>query len=218
VLFGHSQGGHAVVFANELAAGYAPELTIRGTIGSGTGIADSGLKMLEHIKSSPYKGYLVMVGLAQNAAYGDAEMPLSRWFTPQGIQAAQALNSICVDQLVATYGAMSAQDLFVAGAPLPSTTGRYDPLRDAIPGLRAGASPLLMLHGRHDAQIPPDYVVPWVEQTCARGQKIFLKWFDTGHRVPYEAPDQVKTVLAQWIVDRFAGRPAPSSCAAVPRP
>jgi pimeloyl-ACP methyl ester carboxylesterase len=218
VLFGHSQGGHAVIFANELAASYAPELNIVGTIGSGTGVVDSAGKMLQHIKTSPYKGYLVMVALAQNAAYGDKEVPLSRWFTPAGIQAAQAMNSICVDQLVSTYGSHNADYLFVEGAPLPTTSGRYDPLKDATPGLRVGASPILMIHGRNDPQIPSAALIPWVEETCARGQKIYLKWFDTGHRVPYEAPGVVEPVLTSWIQDRFAGRLAPSSCGSVPRP
>ena len=218
VLFGHSQGGHAVIFANELAPSYAPELNIVGTIGSGTGVVDSAGNMLQYIKSSPYKGYLVMVALAQNAAYGDEEVPLSRWFTPAGIQAAQALNSICVDQLVATYGSLDESYLFVENAPLPMTSSRYDPLKDATPGLRVGASPILMIHGRNDPQIPSAALVPWVQETCARGQKIYLEWFDTGHRVPYEAPGMVEPVLSKWIGDRFAGRPAPSSCGSVPGP
>ncbi len=218
ILFGHSQGGHAVVFANELAGSYAPELRIRGTIGSGTGVADSSGDMLNYLKSSPYKGYLLMVARAQNAAYGSSVMPLSNWLTAEGIQAAQALDSICVDQLVSTYGSLNGGDLFVSGAPLPPKSSSHDPMRDATPGLRVGASPMLMLHGRYDTQIPPGILVPWVEQTCARGQRIYLKWFSTGHRVPYEDPGSVRTVLTSWIEDRFAGRSAPSSCGSVPRP
>jgi pimeloyl-ACP methyl ester carboxylesterase len=218
VLFGHSQGGHAVIFANELASSYAPELDIVGTIGSGTGIVDSAGMMLQHIKTSPYKGYLVMLALAQNAAYGDTEVPLSKWLTPEGIEAARTLNSICVGQLVSTYGALDADYLFVEGAPLPPTSSKYDPLADATPGLRVGASPILMIHGRYDTQIPPEAVVPWVEETCDRGQEIYIQWFDAGHRVPYEAPSVVEPILSDWIADRFAGRPARSSCAAVPGP
>jgi acetyl esterase/lipase len=217
VLFGHSQGGHAVIFANELARTLAPELQIMGTIGSGTGIADSTDNMLNYIKDSPYKGYLVMAGLAQNAAYGDDEVPLSSWFTPAGLQAAQAMNSICVDQLVSTYANLSSDYLFVDGFPLPGS-GKYNPEADAVPGLRVGVSPLLMVHGRNDPQIRPDFLIPWVEDTCARGQPINLRWFDTGHRVPYEAPSAVKPVIADWIEDRFAGVPVVSDCGSVPRP
>ena len=217
VLFGHSQGGHAVIFANELASKLAPELNILGTIGSGSGVAADFDQMLEYIKQSPYKGYLVMVGLAQNAAYGDGQVPLSTWFTPEGIEVARVMDSICIDELVATFAPLDADDLFVPGTPQP-LAGRYDPIRDALPGLRAGSSPLLLIHGRNDPQIRPDFLVPWIEQTCARGQQIEVEWFNTGHRVPYEAPGAVKPVIADWIEDRFAGRPVSSDCGAVPRP
>jgi pimeloyl-ACP methyl ester carboxylesterase len=156
ILFGHSQGGHAVIFANEIAA--------------------------------------------------------------YGIDAAAALDSICVDQLESTYGAISASSLFVDGAPLPTSTDRYDVDGDTTPGLRRGVSPMLMLHGRSDDQVPPAYLVPWVESTCALGQTIQLEWFNTGHRVPYEAPQLVSPVIFDWIEGRIAGRAAPSNCNAVPQP
>ncbi len=217
ILFGHSQGGHAVIFANELARTLAPELNILGTIGSGSGVAADFAEMLEYIKQSPYKGYLVMVALGQNAAYGDGQVPLSTWLTPQGIEAARVMDAICIDELVATFAPLDADDLFVSGTPQP-LAGRYDPIRDSLPGLRAGSSPLLLIHGRNDPQVRPDFLVPWIEQTCARGQPIEVEWFNTGHRVPYEAPGSVKPVIADWIEDRFAGLPVASDCGSIPQP
>ena len=219
ILFGHSQGGHAVIFANELAQSYAPELNILGTISSGSGVTGTSGAIVEHLKTSIYKGYLVMAGLAQNAAYGDFESPLSRWFTPVGISAAAALDSICIDQLVATYGPANGNDIFVEGAPLPTTTpGIYDFTADTTPGLRPGASPMLMIHGRGDTQVPSSFIVPWVNETCALGQVIQLQWFNSGHRVPYEVPQLVSPILFEWIDARFNGLAAPSSCGAVPAP
>ncbi len=219
ILFGHSQGGHAVIFANELAQSYAPELNILGTISSGSGVTGTSGAIIGHLKTSIYKGYMVMAGLAQNAAYGDFESPLSRWFTPAGISAAAALDSICIDQLVATYGQANGNDIFVEGALLPTTTpGIHDFYADTTPGLRLGASPMLMLHGRGDTQVPSSFIVPWVIETCALGQVIQLQWFNSGHRVPYELPQVVAPVVFDWIDARFNGLPAPSSCDAVPGP
>ena len=218
-MFGHSQGGHAVIFANELATRYAPELNILGTIGSGSGVADTDDKLLEYLKDSPYKGFIMMTALSQNAAYGDMESPHSRWFTPAGRESARALEtSICVDQLTATYADIPGAYIFVPGAPLPMTTDRFDAVADSTPGLRVGASPLLLIHGRHDTLILPDLLFSWVEDTCAKGQTISLEWFDTGHRVPYEAPELVSPVMFKWIDERFAGLLAPSSCGNVPKP
>ncbi len=217
VLFGHSQGGQAVLFANELAPVYAPELTILGTISSGSAVSGTSGSVVEALKTSDYKGYLVMAAVAQRAAYGSAESPLSRWLTPYGIQAADALDSICVDQLTSTYASLSGDDVFVANAPLPTTTNQYDVDADTTPGLRVGASPLLMLHGRYDTQIPPSLIPPWAEETCNRGQRIQLNWFDTGHRVPYEASQSAASVMFDWIDDRIAGL-VPSSNCDMPQP
>jgi pimeloyl-ACP methyl ester carboxylesterase len=221
ILFGHSQGGHAVILTNEAASSYASELKIMGTIGSGSGVFTGSPETLDYMKSSPYKGYVVMIALAQEEAYGPADSPLSLWLTPDGIEAAQPLikepDGICVDQLVATYGGLSSEYLFVPNAPLPRNFSGYD--RDSLPGLRTGVSPLLMIHGKYDDQLPPAVIIPWVEDTCAAtDQVIALEWFETGHRVPYEDPVGAAAVVFDWIDDRFAGRTAPDDCGNVPRP
>jgi fermentation-respiration switch protein FrsA (DUF1100 family) len=217
VMFGHSQGGHAVILANEVAASYAPELDVLGTIGSGSGVFDATGDILGYLKNSTYKGYVVMAALAQKEAYGPVESPLSLWLTEDGIQAAAPLDTVCVDQLTSIYGSLSSSFLFVPNAPLPRITLGYD--TDSIPGLKSGVSPLLMIHGRWDDQIPPQVIVPWVESTCdTTNMPIQLEWFDTGHRVPYENPAAAGIVVFDWIEDRFAGRTAPSSCGAVPQP
>lgn len=215
LLFGHSQGGHAVLFANELASSYAPELNVIGTIGSGTAVTGSAGSIIEQLKTSSYKGYLVMAAVAQKAAYGSSTAPLSRWLTAYGIQAADALDSICVDQLTSTYGSLSSSQLFVPGAPVGNNSTIDN---DTTPGLRAGASPLLMIHGRYDTQVPASLIPPWAQDTCNRGQDIELEWFNTGHRVPYEAPNSVSPLIFDWIDDRLAGSAVNSDCGAMPQP
>ena len=216
ILFGHSQGGHAVILANETAASYAPELNVLGTIGSGAGVTDESAKLLTFLQQTRYKGYVVMMALAQRAAYGPVESPLSLWLTDEGIRSSAALDTICVDGLITTYGAYNSYDLFVPGAPLPKATVDVD-YKDSIPGLKPGASPLLMLNGRTDELLPSELVVSWVEETCERtGMAIQLEWFDTGHRVPYEDPQGAAAVIFPWIEARFAGAAAPSSCGNVP--
>jgi pimeloyl-ACP methyl ester carboxylesterase len=98
------------------------------------------------------------------------------------------------------------------------TSNRYDIDSDTSPGLRVGAAPLLMLHGRYDDQVPPAFVLPWVQSSCERGQVIQLEWFDTGHRVPYEAAASVSPLVFDWIQGRFAGTMAASSCSDIPQP
>jgi fermentation-respiration switch protein FrsA (DUF1100 family) len=225
VLFGHSQGGHAVILANETASSYAPELDIVGTIGSGSGVIDDSGAILTVLKRSYYKGYAVMAAWAQRAAYGgdtplpgDGAAPLSLWLTDYGIQLSQGIESRCVGEIIDDYSAIAGDLLFVPGAPLPKSGIDVD-YAESIPGLRDGASPLLMIHGRNDDQIPPAGILLWVEQTCENtNMAIQLEWFDTGHRVPYEDPQGAAAVMFPWIDARFAGVPAPSVCGNIPSP
>lgn len=225
VLFGHSQGGHAVILANETASSYAPELDIVGTIGSGSGVIDDSGAILTVLKRSYYKGYAVMAAWAQRAAYGgdtpnsgDGAAPLSLWLTDYGIQESQGIESQCVGEIIDDYSAIAGDLLFVPGAPLPKKGIDVD-YAQSIPGLRDGASPLLLIHGRNDDQIPPAGIFLWVEETCENtNMAIQLEWFDTGHRVPYEDPQGAAAVMFPWIDARFAGVPAPSVCGNVPRP
>lgn len=118
--------------------------------------------------------------------------------------------------MVDTYGPLDGSYVFVPGAPLPKATIDVD-YKDSIPGLKRGASPLLMINGRYDDLLPPDHIVSWVEEACENtGMAIQLVWFDTGHRVPYENPQGAAEVIFPWIEARFAGAPAPSSCGNVP--
>ena len=220
ILFGHSQGGHAVILANEMATSYAPELKVLGTIGSGSGVFSASRDILDHMKSSPYKGYLVMVALGLEAAYGPSASPSSRWLTEEGIAASDFLKidegvGNCVGEVITTFAALTGDYLFVPNAPQPTLATDLD----SIPGLVKGVSPLLMIHGKDDAQLPPSVIVPWVVDTCDKtGQVIHLEWFDTGHRVPYENPEAAAAVIFPWIDARFAGRSAPNNCDAVALP
>jgi pimeloyl-ACP methyl ester carboxylesterase len=218
ILFGHSQGGHAVILANEMASSYAPELKVLGTIGSGSGVFSTSGTLLDYVKNSDYKGYVVMVALGQEAAYGPLESPLSRWLTVDGIEASRFLKDEeagnCVTEVTSTFAPLTSDYLFVPNAPQPLLATDAD----SFPGLKSGASPLLMIHGRDDDQLPPQVIIPWVEGTCDIGQEILLEWFDTGHRVPYVDPDGSAAVIFPWIDNRLAGRPVPSSCSAVPQP
>lgn len=218
ILFGHSQGGHAVIFANELAQSYAPDLNVLGTIASGAGVSDAGDAQLEEMKNSAFKGFIVMTAVSYAAAFGADVSPLSRWLTPFGEKMSNLLDTLCVRGVVAAFAPLPGDALFVANAPLPLTSDRFDLEKHTRAGLRLGASPLLLVHGRHDNSILPATLRTWAATTCKLGRAIQVDWFDTGHRVPYEAPEVVGPVVFDWMEKRFRGLPAESNCDHVPTP
>ncbi len=215
ILFGHSQGGHAVIFANEFAEDYAPELEVQGVASSGSGVFAIEDDIIGFLIDSPFRGVLVIVAASHEAAYGSEEAPLSRFLTDQGIEEAEAvLETGCWDDVIDHFEPFEPEEIFVADAPLPTASG-VDLTQENAAGSRVGSAPLLMVHGAQDEIIPPAGIAPWAESVCEIGQVVWLEWYPGGHRVVYDEPDAQPFVL-DWIDARLAGEEPPSSCGAVP--
>ena len=70
-IYGYSQGGHAVLFAGQIAPTYAPDLHIVGDV-AGAPVGD--LKLLLPVATSvaAYRGFAIMGGFGTAAAYPNA--------------------------------------------------------------------------------------------------------------------------------------------------
>ncbi|MFC7275328.1 alpha/beta fold hydrolase [Paractinoplanes rhizophilus] len=148
VVDGHSQGGAAAVFANQIAAGYDGNLVLKGT----ASIAPvSAIPLLaEVIPGTPIQGYLVM-GL-----YGlNAVDPL---FNPNSVLAPQAktkqavLTSGCLNEILASYQSLTASQLLVGGALPASVVAKLTSYDE--PGQTTTTAPVLLVQGTADTTIP----------------------------------------------------------------
>jgi dipeptidyl aminopeptidase/acylaminoacyl peptidase len=78
------------------------------------------------------------------------------------------------------------------------------------PGATRTNAPLLIIQGDADPIVAPDVTARLADELCAEGETVDLRpltgtaHLDAGH---VAVPDVV-----QWIADRFAGKPAPTTC------
>lgn len=78
------------------------------------------------------------------------------------------------------------------------------------PGATPTHAPILITQGDADPIVAPDVTKRFVNTLCKNGETVELRLYpgvehlDAGH---VAAPD-----VAGWIADRFAGKPAPTSC------
>ena len=99
MLWGHSQGGHAVLFANQIAEEWAPELDVVGTV---AGAPPSQLPLIATaLRDSPYRFYLGMTAAGWNAAYPEADLSLV--LSPQGIELLDEVDEACAGDLAAAW-------------------------------------------------------------------------------------------------------------------
>jgi len=214
LVWGHSQGGHAAMFALHIANAWAPELHLVGVV---AGAPPSQLSLLyTALQTSPFKYYLLMAGAGLNAAYGDQGAPLDAVLTPTGLDALPAVDEGCT------------ADVGRATADLPtSSVAKGDPstvpawaklLNDNDPGkfTAAAPEPLLIIQGGNDEQIPVASTSLLFDQLCTIGQ-VEQRWIYPGQSHAGVVAPSFGDMLT-WITDRFSGGPAPDPTAPTGQP
>ncbi len=215
VVWGHSQGGHAAMFASHIAASYAPELHLVGTV---AGAPPSQLNLVyDFLKTSPYKYYLLMVGGAINAAYGDSAAPFSEVLTPAGQDMLPLLDEGCTEFLAEQSADVDTDSLMVTqadGTKNPFSNPIWGPLiamQDPANFKTPSAAPILIIHGGADEQIPTVSSQILAGQLCSTGQNL-ERWMYPGRsHSGVIAPSM--TSMTDWMAARFDGAPAPDAVA-----
>jgi pimeloyl-ACP methyl ester carboxylesterase len=204
VLWGHSQGGHAVLFANQIAEEWAPELDVLGAV---AGAPPSQLPLIATaLRESPFRYYLGMAAAGWNAAYPDADLSLV--LSPLGEELVQQVDEVCAGELGADWSAHEYEELI---ANDPNTVEPWKTLLvENDPGYEAGASPVLIIHGEKDEQIPVVSSRLLLDRMCGVGQVV--------QRLTYPGQSHAGVIgpsmpdMLEWIDERLAGQEPPDDC------
>lgn len=205
VVWGHSQGGHAALFANQIAPEWAPELDVVGTV---AGAPPSQLPLIAAaLRNSPYRFYLGMVAAGWGAAYPDADPSLV--LSPLGLERLEVVDEGCSGELATAWNDLPYEDLITAD---PSTVEPWASLLvENDPGFVVGESPVLIIHGEADEQIPLISSELLLERMCGIGQVVERRTYpDQSHAgvIGPSLPD-----MLEWIDARLSGAPdVPTSC------
>jgi acetyl esterase/lipase len=201
VLDGHSEGGHAVLWAAELARSYAPELQVLGVAASAPGAELAvGLKAAGSGPATLTSGAMLIV-----VAWSDAyRLPLDV-LTPAGRKAVDRVRTTCLQELMSgpSLPAVRANDLLET-PPWPALLARNTPGHAATP------APIFLAQGADDDRVTPAATRALVERLCRLGDTVELRtWQNVGH---FDIPEVASADVLAWIGERLAGRPARSTC------
>jgi pimeloyl-ACP methyl ester carboxylesterase len=206
-VWGHSQGGHAAMFALDIADDYAPELDLVGVV---AGAPPSQFDLLYSVlQASPFRYYLLMASAGLNAAYGDEAAPLDEVIAPEGLELVDVVDEGC------DLGALT-EDLDFAAllGPDPATIPAWATLlAENDPGkfTEPSEAPLLIIHGGDDEQIPVAASALMFDQLCAIGQDE-TRWVYPGQSHAGVVEPSFVDMLG-WIDRRFGGEPTPDATA-----
>ena len=205
-VWGHSQGGHAALFARELAATRLPAFHLLGTVAMAppSSIAEA---MTTILTAYPVKSFGAMALAGIVATHPGAQLTA----VVNGEAAAaieSSVDTVCSDGVDAALAKFGWQSILVAQ---PS---QVEPWASALaadePAMAPGEGPLLLVHSADDVTVPAVMSATVKARTCARGEST-LRWVlpSGGHE------GAVTGSYAQdrrWTLDRFARKPAISGC------
>lgn len=212
VLWGHSQGGQAVLFAAERAAQYAPELDLLG-VAVAAPAADLTELMSDYIIDVSGVTIASYAIPAYQAAYADRYSPaeLAAILTPAGASATPEMAALCLLSENARIHAIADP---LIGRYVTSDPATTEPWRTLLEENSAGGSPIevpvFVGQGLADRLVRPEATEDYVELLCTQGADVrFLRYTDVDHGfAAYAAlPD-----MLTWLSTVTAGAKPPSDC------
>lgn len=169
VLWGHSQGGQAVLFAAQLAASYAPDLDVRAVA-----VAAPAIDLASLMRADIGDVSGVSIASYAFAAYAAVyDQPLQSILTPAAVDALPTMNTFC---LLTQNSALHKVAKPLIGAFLsadPETTEPWSGLLAAnTPGASRIAVPLFVAQGLSDKLVRPSATDTFVAREKAEGTAV----------------------------------------------
>lgn len=184
ILWGHSQGGQAVLFAAQRAASYAPELEVKG-VAVAAPAADLNALMTDDIVNLAGVTIASLAIPAYTVAYADRYTPddITGILTPAGAKATPQMAALCL--ITQTNELHTIADPLVGGYVTsdPATT---EPWQTLLLENSAGGQPLTVPvfigQGEADELVLPSATERYVKLLCSqKTDVIFHRYPDVTH-------------------------------------
>lgn len=206
VVWGASQGGHSSLWTAQMAAEYAPELTLLGAAASAPAADLAGIFAWGLDKRA---GAVVISEALYAWSHIYEDVNLDTLIKPEMRERFENTARTCLTTPTAF--------LLLGGIPTPSEFLMVDPLttepyRTLIEENTPDGSinvPLLIVHGTADSLIPIEGSISEAAQRCEAGENVQFARYPG---VEHDASAESAIMTVGWIEDRFAGRPNGSTC------
>ena len=209
-LWGHSQGGQAVLYAGLLAGSYAPDLHLVG-VAAAAPATELGPLMRDDESSPGGKNLLAMTLWSWSRVY---DAPLDKVVDPGALPAINKLAGLCLESPIdlrpRKQVSQALEQRFLSTPNLTSIEPWRSLLAENTIGALPPSLPIFLAQGDADQVIQPAVTRDYMGKLCAAGSRVtFMSLPGVGHGAA--AMKSALTAIA-WIADRFAGSPAPDNC------
>jgi hypothetical protein len=210
-LFGFSQGGHAVLWANQIAPAYAPELDLVGVaaLAPPTYLGELFTDDYDELSGRILTG-LVLESWSDPDVY---DLSLGSMIRPAEYAPFHKIGDNCIDLVLDEISDLAENrripKAFLKADP-PTTPPWSGYMAGNIPSPARSAVPFYIAQGTADTTVDPPVTYKFVHRMCEAGTVVRLERFPG--KTHTKLPKAAQGSAMEWIGDRFAGRPAPDTC------
>jgi acetyl esterase/lipase len=204
VVAGSGQGGHAALWAAQIARDYAPELQLQGVVAIAPA-AELATTVSLIARSHRRLGLLVITAAGLHAGYHDFD-PRS-YLTPAAATDLTRVQTECVAATLARYRGRAINSVIQRG---PNTIRSVHNLLVANSPGGETRVPILILQGERDTETPARLTARLQAKYCAGHAAVTRKVYAAANERGLSKAAQ--TDALRWINDRYRNRRAPSNC------
>ena len=214
VVWGHSQGGHAALWASRLAPTYTPRLKVLGT----AALAPAGdpLALARDLTAGYASPELTVLTAWVLVPYSETypDVRIQDYVAPGTRTIVRELAQRCPTEpglmvsVLAALGVSERQPLYIGDL----TTGSLGRRLGENAAMGTWKTPLLILWGERDDVIPRSQQVAYVQRLCKAGNDVeWVEYPATEHQDILQPGSQALPKLMDWTAGLFAHRAAPAS-------
>lgn len=203
VVVGVSQGGHAALVSNEMAADRLPDAELLGAVALAPG-AQLGETYGDELQARIITT-MVLVGVAAE----DPTVDLADYLSPDALAASSVIEEGCMGDIIGEMPAAAAAPDYWVTDPRTAPVGEVW-LEENDPGQVAAESPLLLVQGGKDILVLPARTDSLFARLCDLGQVV--ERLDVAEADHDTVVDLSEDDVSAWVAARFAGEPPTDDC------
>lgn len=210
VVWGRSQGGQSALWTAQLAADYAPELTLLGAVATAPAL-DLEMVISNNLDSMIGGAFVAQALYAWGHIYPDV-VRLDEVIKPEMRDRFDQMAKVCVTTPTAYLflgGLLTPNEYILDDALELIAAEDFTALLSANTPTDPITVPVLIVHGMDDTLIPIASSENAVVTRCEQGEDItFARYPGVEHDASFESG----LMVLGWILDRFSGLPTGSTC------
>ena len=209
-MWGHSQGGHAALFAGLHSKQYAPELQLAG-IAAAAPATDLRALMTEDLGTGGGNNITAMTLWSWSRVYGLSMTPV---VSPAAVPVIDRLASLCIERWFDVFTrrepTQGLEQSFLTVSNLADVEPWRGLLAENTPGPLPSEIPVFIAQGAADNLVRPSVTTAYVDALCRSGTRVrFEALAGVGHG--FIARDAASDAV-NWIAARLAQQTPPSDC------